>query len=348
MRAVFLESDRSLVLRDVDMPACGPGDLLVKVEACTICGTDLKIREHGHARVKPPHVIGHEVAGIVVAVGKDVTGFAEGDRVALAPAGVSCRTCYYCRIGRDNLCNQRRSIGYEWAGGFAEYMLVPEPFVTAGNVQPIPETVAFAEAALAEPLACVMNCHGQMNLPRGITAAVLGAGPIGLMHAMAFKARGAARVFVIDISAARLEAMGELDGVTKIDGGREDVPAAIRNETDGIGVDAVVVAAPAAAAYRQALELVRKGGVVAYFSSLPRGSDVIALPMNVVHYHEITVIGTAGARVEHAREAVDLLASRAVAADRIVTDAYPLERIDEAFSVAAARMRGKVAVLPGR
>src|SRR5438270_4349765 len=164
-------------IEDADKPVAGPGELLLRVRACSTCGTDVKIYRHGHHHIVPPRVIGHEIAGEVVQVGAGVAGWSPGDRVQVI-AAVPCGTCDDCGRGWQTICPNQVSMGYHYDGGFAEYMIVPERVLAVDGVNRIPDGVGFAEASVAEPLACVLNGQEIAGVGTGNTVVVVGAGPI--------------------------------------------------------------------------------------------------------------------------------------------------------------------------
>ena len=346
MKAAVLESIGQLRVREIDDPRCEAGDVVVSVEACAICGTDLKMIEHGHRRVSYPQTIGHEIAGRVVTVGSSAVGVSVGDPVTVAPAGVGCGSCAYCRDGLDNVCADRRGMGYEWAGGFAELVRIPEAMILGGNLHPIPDGLSFAEAALAEPLACVLNCHEQLRLAPNEAVVIVGAGPIGIMHAMAARSAGAGTLVVLDVAADRLQNLPASLGAVAINASERDVVARVRDLTDGLGAHAVVVAAPDPSAQAQSVDLARKGGRVAFFAGLPAKHAVVPLNTNKIHYDELLVFGTANARSSHAREALALLRRWSVDAQALITHRFPLAGIEEAVRAARGGTGLKVIVEP--
>lgn len=345
MRAAVMTEVGRLEVMEVPEPICGPGDVVLRVEVCAICGTDLKFFRYGHRKAEPPLILGHEFAGVVEEVGSDVTGFAPGDRVVMSPSGTGCGECFYCRQGKDELCNAYS--GLSGKGGFAERVLVPATMVRRGNLHHFPDDVSARAAALTEPLACLINAHDHLDLRPGEAVAILGAGPIGLMHAMLCHAAGSSPIFVTDVDDARLEAVPANLGATTINSEREDVEAVIKEATDGLGAPTVIVAAPAPSAQQQAIHLVRKGGTVCFFAGLPRGTKEVAIDTNKIHYDQIFVFGTSNCGVDHSRRALAMLVDGVVDAEAIITHTFPLEQTVEAFAFAGGRTGLKVAVVPG-
>ncbi|MGH3454068.1 MAG: alcohol dehydrogenase catalytic domain-containing protein, partial [Nocardioidaceae bacterium] len=191
-------------IEDASEPAAGVGEVKIRVGACSTCGTDVKIYNHGHQHLDPPRVMGHEVAGDVVDVGDDVTGWASGERVQVI-AAVPCGRCQDCRRGRMTICPNQTSVGYHYDGGFAEYLVVPRAVLAVDGLNRIPDGVSFAEASVAEPLACVLNGQELAGVGAGDDVVVVGAGPIGCLHVRLARARGANRVFLVELNRARLD-----------------------------------------------------------------------------------------------------------------------------------------------
>jgi len=345
MRAAVLTEVGRLELLDVPDPVCGPGDVVLRVEVCTICGTDLKFFRYGHRKAVPPLILGHEVTGTVVEASPDVVGYAPGDRVVMSPSGTGCGTCYYCGIGKDELCPKYS--GLSGKGGFAEFIRVPANMVERGNLHHVPAHLSSVAAAVTEPLACLISSHDHLDLRPGEAVVVLGAGPIGILHAMLCHAAGSHPIFVTDIDDTRLAAIPASLGVTPLNAARDDVVATVREATDGLGAAVVIVAAPAPSAQQEALHLVRKTGTVCYFAGLPVGTKEVAIDTNKIHYDQIHVFGTSNCNVDHSRRALQLIADGAIDAESIVSHTFPLERTVEAFAFAGDRGGLKVAVVPG-
>ncbi|HEX2157460.1 MAG TPA: alcohol dehydrogenase catalytic domain-containing protein, partial [Actinomycetes bacterium] len=209
MRVARFYAPRDVRVEDAPEPTAGPGDLLIRVRNCSLCGTDAKIWRSGHPDLRPPRVLGHEVAGEVVAAGEGVEGWSAGDRVQVI-AAIPDGTCHECRHGWQAVCPNQERIGYQHDGGFAELMRVPAKVLAVDGVNRIPEGLSFAEASVAEPLSCVINGQEQARVGEGQTVVVIGAGPIGCLHVRLARARGAARVFLADLNADRLGLAADL------------------------------------------------------------------------------------------------------------------------------------------
>jgi L-iditol 2-dehydrogenase len=345
MKAAVLHGPEDLRLEERAIPAPAENELLIRVAACAICGSDLRTYRFGAGNITGPVVVGHEIAGTVVETGGTLTGWNAGDRVAVAPA-VPCGDCAYCRRGVQTMCDNLLSIGYQFDGGFAEYMIVPWPAVRAGCVNRVPERLSLEQAALAEPLACAVNGQELLNVGLDDTVVILGAGPMGCLHADLARVRGAAKVIVVDVQAHRLELARAFAPDTVIDGAREDVAAHVLQETGGAGATVVIVAAPSAQAQAQAITLAAKRGRVSLFGGLPKSKPCASLNANLIHYRELFVMGAYGSMPRHNRTALDLLASGRIHLDALVGLVVPLEKLLEGYEAAARGHVLKVIVRP--
>ena len=332
----------------VEKPVPGPGEnsVLIKVAACAICGSDVRIFAKGDARAKYPIVIGHEIAGTVTAVGKNVKGFKEGDRVCAAP-GHGCGKCRFCTTGHSNVCiHPCPSIGYASDGGFAEYVVPPENVVRLGFVNKIPDGVSFDDASMSELLACNLNAQENTPVQKGDVVLIMGAGPAGCMQIRLSQLRGARKVLVTQRSRGRLEMARRFSPDRLIASGEEDLAKAVMEETDGVGADAIFVCAPSRAAQEQALTLAAPRGRVNFFGGLPKDDCSITTNANVIHYKELFVGGASSSLARQNREALELIAAGKVEAKQYVTHRFPLQRIVEAFQTVIDRKAIKVVVNP--
>jgi L-iditol 2-dehydrogenase len=329
MRVVRFYAPQDVRVEDAPEPTAGPGDLLIRVRNCSICGTDAKIWRSGHPNLSPPRVLGHEVAGEVVALGEGVSGWSEGDRVQVI-AAIPDGSCYECRRGWMTVCFNLELIGYQYDGGFAELMRVPAKVLAVDGVNRVPEGLSFAEASVAEPLACVINGQKHANVGEGDTVAVVGAGPIGCMHVRLARARGAARVFLIELSQQRLEMAAALvapDEAIRADA--TDTVDTVRRLTDGRGADVIIVAAASGKAQEDGLQMAARGGRVSFFGGLPKDKPTITCDSNIVHYREVSIVGANSSSPDHNKQALELIASEAVPVADLITHRLPLEQAIE-------------------
>ena len=342
MKGAILKDIEELEIKEVKVPEPKENEILIKVKSCAICGTDIKVFHHGHKHIVFPRITGHEVSGIVFKVGKNVKEYKEGDRVAVAPA-IPCGKCYYCRKGQQTMCDNLKAIGYHYDGGFAEYMLVPENAVLNGCVNKIPDNLSFELASIAEPLACVINGQILSRIETGDIVLILGAGPIGILHALLAKINGAGKIILADISEERIKE-AEFTGVYLIDMSKKDIYEEVKNITDGHMADRVIVAVGSKNAQEISLKLVAKRGSINFFGGLPKESPYIQFDSNLLHYGEFFVVGTHGSTPLHNKIAIELLSSGRINVERLITHKLPLERIKDGFEIVENKRGLKVII----
>jgi len=333
---------KDLKVEDVEVPKVEAGEVLVKVKAATTCGTDLKIFQRGYVEkvIKFPTIFGHEWAGEVVDVDKGLEWPKKGMHVR-AGNSAPCLHCAMCQRGKYNLCE---NMIWLW-GAYAEYIKVPARMVLV-NMQEIPEGVSFEEAAITEPLACVLHGVEEADVKLGDTVAIIGAGPIGLLHLLTVKKMGATKAIVIDLVNERLDFAQKLGADVTINSGKENVEARIKELTGGYGADVAIEAIGLPATWEQALRLTRKGGVVLEFGGCPPETEV-KVNAEMLHYGELTVMGTFHATPLHFREALNLIATRTIDVRPLVTRKMKLDNINEAFEIlSTSRNEIKIGILP--
>ena len=332
MRAVVYHGPGDIRVESVPAPVAEAGTLRVKVDACAVCGTDLKSYRHGNPKITPPMIIGHELTGIVDTVGAGVEGFVAGDRIVMATS-ISCGRCGCCRRGWPNLCLDLAPMGFRYPGGMAQYTVIPERALCNGHVIVVPGGVQPVHAALAEPLSCAVNAAENCGIREGDTVVVVGGGPMGIMNACVAREFGAAKIMLAEVNPARLAQAQAFGFESLIDPGREDLAARVKRETDGMGADVAIVAAPAAAPQEAAVHLVRKRGTVCLFASLPAGGHLLAMDSRAVHYNELRVVGSSDSTPDHVRKAVAMIAGGSLPVDRLATHVMRLEDIFEAYAL---------------
>ena len=350
MQALRLYGPSDLRLEDLPVPRAVAGGLVVKVEACAICGSDLRnVRAGGSSHgMDLPITIGHEISGTIHEVGEGVDAFEPGQRVVLASI-TPCGQCINCLRGIQNQCNRKLAISYQYDGGFAEYVAVPPQHVAAGGVLMMPEGLSFPEVSITEPFSCALNGQELSCVGLGDVVCVMGAGPVGLMHCLLAKARGAGKIFLMDVAPTRLELSRGFPEINhRIDGSREDVVEQVLAKTGGVGADVVITAAPSGEAQVQATRMAAKRGRVNLFGGLPKGKSETTFDSNVIHYKELFVHGTSDSTIPHMMTILELMSSGQLSPGRLITKVLPLSEFQGGFELAASGKALKVILEPGK
>lgn len=345
MQAAVYQGKERIEVMEVADPQIGEGELLIEVEACTVCGVDLRTYRHGDHKIAPPRILGHEFCGKVVASRAPDAGVAVGDRVVMYIV-IACGRCRYCQDGRANLCESRTTMSYHHDGAFARYVRIPAAAVKARQIYKVPEGVKPEHAALSEPFGCVLNAHGRLGIGFRDTVAVIGAGPIGIMHAVAARLRGAKQVIMLEAAPDRLELAKrfDLDGYVRVqDKAHLDE---VKRLTDGYGPSVVIVACGVGAAQADALTIAGKGARVEFFGGLPKSNPMATLDTNQIHYKELVVSGSYSEKRSDFEAAMNILFSGRFPAEKLVTTVLPLARITEAFPMMEKGSALKVAITP--
>lgn len=346
MKAMVYRGPEAFTLEDVAQPVVGPGDVLVKVDACGVCGTDLRIASGAHRAYAPGtvRIPGHEIAGTVV---EDVpeSGFHAGQTVFVAP-NIGCGECRACRTGRVNLCSHPDALGITRDGAMAEYVLVPAEAVAQGNILPVHDDGDSAVLAMIEPLACVLRGSRTVDITEGDVVLICGAGPIGLLHVKVARLRNPACVVVSEPGSERRQQAAAWGADRVVDPIKEDLTEVIAEVSGGRGADAIIVAAPSAQAQEQSVKLAATAGRINFFGGLPKGQSHISLDTNPIHYRELVVTGTTANSTEDCREALKLYLSGNVDLKPLISLCFPLERSQEAFEAAASGQNLKVVLEP--
>ena len=343
MRAAVFEEIERIAVKDVPDPVCDSGSIVVKVEACGICGSDIRNFHAGLRTGAKDQIMGHELSGSVVQVDTSVTRFEVGQDVAIAP-DVSCGVCYYCRRGWVNLCATHRMIGTDWPGGFAQYIHLPAVVLAHGMVHHMPRGLSYEQGALAEPASSVLAAQENAGIGLGDTVAVLGDGPVGCIHLEVARARGAARVIMVGLK--RLSQARAFEPDALIDASRQDPVAEIRKLTEGLGADVIIAATPVAATQAQAVEAVRKRGTVILFGGLPKSSPTATLNTNLIHYNEIRLVGAFSYPAYMHQRALTVIKEGKIDAKKYFTKTVSLAEITEGIRASEAGEALKVLVKP--
>lgn len=346
MIAAVFNGPGEMEVREIETPEIGSGGILVKVGANTVCGTDVRIlRGEKTKGIARPGVLGHEIAGHVAEVGRDVRGYEAGGQVVVSP-GIPCGNCYLCRHDMENMCSNLRVIGYDLYGGLSEYVRVPAEAIKTGNVFRVArDGLPTEHLALTEPLACCVNGHRRSRTDVDDAVLIMGAGPIGLFHIQLAHLAGARTIIVSEPSEGRRGTAEDFGATLTVDPTSEDLSRAVREEAGELGVDVTVICIGAPALVNEALQLTRPGGRVNVFAGLA-GKGWAEVEANLIHYKELEVTGTSNSRRRDFATALRLIESGSVDVGPMVTHRYPLSSAVEAIEMSASGEGLKVAVMP--
>lgn len=335
MQAAFLYDKEDLRVQEAPDPKIGEGEILLQTASASVCGTDVRMWKNGHALATPerPLVIGHEMSGIVAKIGPGVSGYQVGERVCVAP-NYNVATSKLSIAGDGYLDPNYRALGIHEHGAFAEFVRIPREAVAQGNVFAIPDSVTFAEAALVEPLACVYNAYEKVRTGPGDVVLIIGAGPIGVMHAKISRMAGAGKVIINDIHENRLQIARTIDkSFIAIEG---DPAKEVMQLTRGSGPDVIITACPVSSVQTQALELAAVNGRVLFFGGLPKGKSLVQLNTNLIHYKQLLVTGTTRQSLRHFQKTLDLIADDLVEVEDLLTSTHPISETEKAIKNAAS------------
>jgi len=302
MKAAVVYGANDIRLTELPTPRPGPGEVLVRVRGSGVCATDVKILGGTGLPAQLPTILGHEVAGVIEALGEGVSDLEREQRVAVYPIA-ACGECFFCQRGRHPLCLEPYGLAHGADGGFAEYLVVPRQIVRLGGVVDIGE-LPFDLAALIEPFSCCLSAAQQCGVREGDSVLIVGCGPLGLMHTIVCKSFGA-RVIVLDVDEGRLAKAVELGADAALNPDRGDVFEEVRKLTR-VGADVVIAAVGASQVVELFLPLVRNGGVFNIFGGTPKG-ETIELDPRWLHYGEVVLTGTFGASLQHFKQSLSFV-----------------------------------------
>ena len=348
MKALRLYGPDDLRLEEVPVPTAPAGGMVIKVAACAICGSDLRNIKAGGSSHKMtlPAILGHEFSGTITELGEGVTGYEVGQEVVCS-AIIPCGKCRYCLSGMQNLCEDKNALSYVVPGGMAEYVMLPALHVANGGVHLVPKGYSAEDVCIAEPCSCALNGQELSDVKFGDTVCVIGAGPLGIVHCLIAKLRGARKVISVDIMDNRVEqarSFPEID--VAINSMKENLVERVMAETNGFGVDCVIVASPSVIAQKQAIEIAGKRCHVNFFGGLPKGTPPVEIDSNVVHYKELFIHGTSDSCNIHIDKILEMFESGQLDPRRIITHRYPLSQFKEAFDMAKSGEALKVILIP--
>lgn len=345
MKAAVLEELGRLVVKEVPDPEVTDNTVLIKVGACAVCGSDIRMFNHGNDRLQPPAIMGHEAAGEVVEVGKNVTTMKPGDRVAIG-GDLPCGRCDELKCKTINNCQLNLAMGYQIPGSFAEYVAVNELVWDKGPFVKLPDDLSLEEGALCEPLACCVNAMEMCRPEPGDTMVVVGAGPLGILLTELGKQMGIAKTIIVNRSTPRLEVAKEFGVDITICSTDEDPVERILDETEGKGADVILTACPSPEAQAQTIHYANNRARINFFGGLPKGQSIVSIDTNILHYKEIFMFGSHGATPEHLTKAGELIGSGKIAIRKYISHEFSLDDASKAFQAAQDKVGMRVVIKP--
>ena len=325
MKTVSVKEPSVISIHDVQEPQLGPGDILVQMQACGICGSDLEkvFGRYGKTSMQ----LGHEPAGTVISVGKNVSDFGPGDRV-FTHHHVPCYSCHLCIHGNETICPKYSQTNL-LPCGLAEKYLVPEWNVSHGGVLKLPDTISFEEAAMIEPLACCIRAWKKFSYMQNDSVAIFGVGPTGMMHVMLSKAKKFGKIFCLDVNDFRLDFAKKFGVTDSLHSTDTDRKKKILQHTDNRGVDVAIVATSSLDALADAIDLVRSGGSIMMFG-VPSGGATMKIDMSLVYSKEISLFTSYAASDSDTKEALDMISSQ-INVKQLITHTYQISESQKAF-----------------
>ena len=339
MRVAMYYNNRDVRLEEIPTPQIGPGELLVRVEACGICGSDVM---EWYRRDRVPLVLGHEIGGQIVEVGDGVERYKKGDRVSAAHH-VPCNTCHYCLSGHHTVCDTIHQTNFD-PGGFAEYIRLPAINVDRG-VFLLPDEVSYEEATFVEPLACVLRGQMLAHIQPGHSVLVIGSGITGLLHVQLACVLGAGRVIAADINDYRLKAAQQLGADATIHANKEDLPTRLRQLNQGRLADLVIVCTGATSAIAQSLQSVERGGTILFFAPTDPGVTIPISINDLFWRNDITLTTSYAASPADYTTALELIRSRRIHTDRMITHRLGLTEAGLGFQLVADTQKNSIKVI---
>lgn len=330
MKAAVFMGKGNIEIKEVPTPQINEKECLVKVKYCSICGTDKKIYSNGHSNIKGKgQILGHEITGEIIEVGKKVEHYKNGMRVVIAP-NIGCGHCDMCHEGKEQLCENYEAFGIGRPGGFAEYVKIPEEAILRGHLVELPEEIDYESAALIEPLSCCFNGRQAMGVQPGENVLIFGAGAMGSLHLLLNQSLGASNVFMVDVDENRLEFSKKI-GADKVIKSDENLKRKIMDITKGKGIDNVITAAPVSAVQKTAIDIVAKTGSINFFAGIAGEDPSLTINPNKLHYEQINLTGTTGASLQQFRQTVNIAKNRNLNLKSIVTNKISIDKLATIF-----------------
>ena len=332
MKALLFKDTAKSSIEEVERPTINESEILLKVKACAICGTDIKLNKGSSTKLTKdgiknmpfPRITGHEFSGTVEEIGKKVEGFNIGDRINVSPV-IPCMVCNFCKKNHQEICDNKVTIGFDIDGAFAEYIKIPDIAIKAGCVNKIGKGISFEEATLTEPLAVVLNSQERSKIGSKDTVIIIGAGPIGLLQIQVARYNGASKIIVADISEDRLDYAKEFDPDVLVNNSKEDLKKIISDATNGNGADVVLICASAKALFSDCLEYTNKLGRINYFAGLSKDGPLVEINANLVHYNELTITGTSDSTPKHNKMAMELINTAKIDVKSLISHRFSIK-----------------------
>lgn len=350
MKALRLYGPSKIQIDDIPIPTIREQELLLKIDSCSICGSDFRnVRAGGSSHgMDLPRVLGHELVGTIVEVGAQWRDqFHEGEQVVVG-AIVPCGRCPLCIQGHPNQCQNKKAIAYQYDGAFAEYMKVPEQSIRSGNVIKVAEhdEAMRPQLALSEPLSCAINGQEISQVSLTDTIVIVGCGPLGLFHTQLAKLKGCSKIICVDFDQHRLHLAKQVGADHILSPQEVDLEEAIKELTNGIGASVVMVAVPDPQVVQNALNWVAPRGRINVFGGMPQDHQGIELNLNIIHYQEITIQGTSDSTPKHLHQAMELILTDRVRTDFMITKKITLEEAKEVLLQKPDLKQIKYVVIP--
>jgi len=353
MKALLFTDVAKSQITKVKKPDIANNEVLVRVRSCAICGTDIKLdsgastklAKHGIKNMPLPRITGHEVAGDIVEVGRNISDFKVGDNVNISPT-LPCLQCYFCRSGHHEVCDNKLTIGFDFDGGFAEFLRVPAIALKAGCVHKIADKLSYDEATFTEPLAVVINSQERSRIESGCSVLIIGAGPIGIIQLQVARINKASKVIISEISGDRLDFANKFGPDVTINPANDNFVEGVLGATGNNGVDVVLICASAKPMFSDCLKVTSKLGRINYFAGLPKQDSIVDIDANLVHYNEIEITGTSDSTPSHNGMAMELLNSQKVVVSELITHRFPLDEYFDGLAVAKSGKAMKVIINP--
>lgn len=342
MKSYFLVEPGRMEMRETPVPKPEAGELIIKVETALTCGTDLKAFRRGHPKMPMPTPFGHEFSGVIIDAGQSVNGWREGDAI-MGVHTAPCGDCYYCRRQLENLCPV--TMDTMLMGAYAEYIKLPRPVVERNTFHK-PDSLSYEEAAILEPLACVVHGIDPLPIREDDHVLIIGAGSIGLMHILMARLKGAHKIIVSGKHEERLQLAKELGADHLIDAAQDDTRQTVMDLTNGYGANWVIECTGRPEVWETTMDMVAKGGGIVLFGGCAAGT-MVSVDTGRLHYDQITMIGTFHFTPRDVARAHQLLIERQINVSKLISDKFPLEKLNHAFGLLMQGEGIKYAIQPG-